>query len=87
MPSPLVLMEAWRLPRIESYFRRWASVFASVISFTATKSTSRLPMAARMMFRPIRPKPLIPTLTPIGSLPRKVLTLNEEFVHLESVSF
>jgi hypothetical protein len=29
------------------------------------KSTSLSPSAARMMFRPIRPKPLIPTLTAI----------------------
>jgi hypothetical protein len=54
-----------RLPRTESYFSRWASVLALVRSLTATKSMSRLPIAARMMLRPIRPKPLIPTLTAI----------------------
>ena len=31
-----------RLPRIESYFSRCASVFESVMSFTATISMSRI---------------------------------------------
>ena len=38
---------------------------ALVRSLTATKSISCLPIAARMMLRPIRPKPLMPTLTAI----------------------
>src|SRR5439155_20330414 len=54
------------VPCTESYFSRWASVSASVMSLTATKSRSE-PDAkhARRMFRPMRPKPLIPTRTPI----------------------
>jgi hypothetical protein len=51
------------LPRTESYFSRYASVAASVTSFTATKSQS-LPcaLAARKKLRPILPNPLMPTL-------------------------
>ena len=40
---------------------------ALVRSFTATKSISLLPSAARMMLRPIRPNPLMPTFTAIAS--------------------
>ena len=59
-------------PRTESYFRRCASVFASVMSFTPTKSTSApVCLTARRKLRPIRPNPLMPTLTLIvGDLPR-----------------
>jgi hypothetical protein len=50
---------------------------------------SRLPSAARMMFRPIRPKPLIPTLMPMeasgGALRRRVM---ERKVHaLQNITF
>ena len=62
MRSPAALMSALRLPRIESYFSRCASVAASVRSLTATMSMSSCGIAARMMLRPIRPKPLMPTL-------------------------
>ena len=55
-------MSALRLPRIESYFSRCASVAVSVRSLTATMSMSSNGSAARMMLRPIRPNPLIPTL-------------------------
>ena len=48
-------------PWTESYLSRWASVGASVKSFTATKSRSSRSRAARSTQRPIRPKPLIPT--------------------------
>jgi hypothetical protein len=44
---------------------------ALVMSFTATKSMSRLPSAARMMLRPMRPNPLMPTLMAIECLPVK----------------
>jgi hypothetical protein len=40
-------------------------VLAFVRSLTATMSMSLSPIAARMMLRPIRPNPLIPTLTAI----------------------
>jgi hypothetical protein len=33
-----------------------------VMSFTATNSIAEFPSDARTMFRPMRPKPLIPTL-------------------------
>jgi len=65
MPSPCTSMFDLRLPSTESYFSRWASVAALVRSFTATKSISLLPSAARMMLRPIRPNPLMPTRTAI----------------------
>ncbi len=58
---------ACRLPSTESYFSRCASVFELVRSLTATKSTSFCPIAARMMLRPMRPNPLIPTFTAIAS--------------------
>ena len=80
--SPLTEMEsavasifAFRLPRIESYFSRWASVAVFVMSFTATKSMSLLPSAARMMLRPMRPNPLIPTLMGMCSPPERVGTV------------
>jgi hypothetical protein len=63
MLSSFASMRAWRLPSTESYFNRCASVCALVRSLTATKSMPLSPSAARMMLRPIRPKPLIPTLT------------------------
>src|ERR1041385_7553583 len=56
------------LPRTESYLRRCARVFALVRSLTATKSMFLSPIAARMMLRPIRPNPFIPTLTGIVGL-------------------
>ena len=56
---------ASRLPSTESYFSRCASVRASVMSLTATKSMSSSSSAARMMLRPIRPNPLMPTLMAI----------------------
>src|SRR5215472_6892160 len=67
---PLMLMESlpaliscFRLPRIESYLRRCASVAGLVRSFTATNSRLGSAMAVRRTLRPIRPKPLIPTLS------------------------
>src|SRR3954453_7027079 len=49
---------------MESYLSRWARVAASVMSLTATNSSSELASwAARNRLRPIRPKPLIPTFT------------------------
>ena len=61
MPSPSTFTSSGRLPSTESYFSRCASVSAPVMSFTATRSMSLSPRAARMMFRPIRPNPLIPS--------------------------
>src|SRR5581483_1068605 len=55
----------FRLPRIESYLRRLARVAGLVRSFTATTSMSGLPREARNTLRPMRPKPLMPTLTAI----------------------
>ena len=68
MVSPLPLMSALRFPSTESYFSRCARVLASVRSLTATKSMSSSASAARMMLRPIRPNPLIPTLTAMALL-------------------
>ena len=74
IPSALGFTSAARLPSTESYLSRCASVAALVRSLTATKSIAELPRAARMMFRPIRPKPLIPTRTAIDILPRAHLS-------------
>ena len=54
-------------PRLESYLRRCAIVFASPRSFSATISMSE-PSAcwARKKFRPMRPNPLMPTRIPIS---------------------
>src|SRR5208282_841324 len=56
-----------RLPRMESYFSKCARVLASVTSFTATNWISLSSSAVRMMLRPMRPKPLMPTLMGITS--------------------
>jgi len=57
------------LPWTESYFKRYALVFASVISFTATNSRSLLFFSSIALAtrRPILPKPLIPTFTAIST--------------------
>src|SRR4051794_29949292 len=55
-------------PRIESYFTSCASVAVSVMSLTPTQSMSApAACAARKRFLPIRPNPLIPAFTAIGS--------------------
>src|SRR6476620_9674883 len=59
---------ACRLPSTESYFSRCASVAAFVRSLTATKSMFLAASAARMILRPMRPNPLMPTLTDIHTL-------------------
>ena len=64
MELPLTETSAGIWPKTESYLRRWARVGASVTSFIQTNSIlSRLPREALRMFLPIRPKPLIATLT------------------------
>src|SRR5215211_8783136 len=66
--SPRASTRPGNRPRIESYLSRWASVLGSVMSLTATNSRSvPASYAARNRLRPIRPKPLIPTLTGICS--------------------
>src|SRR6185437_1186816 len=65
MESAVEEISFFRLPRMESYFNKWASVAGLVRSFTATISISGLPSDARNTFRPMRPKPLIPTFTAI----------------------
>src|SRR5712664_1559666 len=52
-------------PWTESYFKRCASVFVSVMSLTPTNSISvcLAIVAARSTLRPMRPNPLIPTRT------------------------
>ena len=62
MPSPAASIFPSRLPT-ESHRKQGASVAALVRSFTATKSMSLSLSAARMMLRPIRLKPLMPTRT------------------------
>ena len=65
MKSSPAVMVLGRLPRMESYLSRWASVAGLVRSFTATNSIAGFPSAARKTLRPIRPKPLMPTFTAI----------------------
>ena len=79
MPSPLASTLACRLPSTESYFSRCASVAAFVRSLTATKSMFLSPSAARMMFRPMRPNPLMPTLTAIDRAPPAQSTKRSQF--------
>src|SRR5205823_2905084 len=62
MESPSVLMSCFRLPRMESYFSRCARVSGLVRSLTATNSILESSMAVRSTLRPMRPKPLMPTL-------------------------
>ena len=66
-------------PSVESYFRRCAIVAASPRSLTATISTSA-PSAccARKKFRPMRPKPLMPTRTAIVPRSRRKRCLRGE---------
>src|SRR5436190_7743988 len=77
--SPPASTFACRLPSTESYFSRCASVCAFVRSLTATKSMFVSPSAARMMFRPMRPNPLMPTLTGIDISSRQ--TFHSTIVH------
>src|SRR5215471_16089626 len=65
--SSVCVIVCGKFPKIESYFNRWASVFASVTSLTATNWMSLSSIAVLTIFRPMRPKPLIATL--IGMLP------------------
>src|SRR5207244_7173338 len=62
----------------ESYLRRCASVFVSVMSFTATNSRLDcfIRTAARITLRPIRPNPLMPTRTGIALAPGRVPSLD-----------
>src|SRR5882757_5732363 len=52
---------------MESYLSKCASVAASVTSLTATNWISLSSSAVRMILRPMRPKPLMPTLMGIPS--------------------
>ena len=57
-------------PSTESYLSRCAIVSIDPRSFTATKSMSApLALAARKKLRPMRPKPLMPTLTVMSVVP------------------
>ncbi len=60
-PSPSVWTSRRSVPWTESYLSRCASVLLSVMSFTATNSRALSSRQARRTFRPMRPKPLIPT--------------------------
>src|SRR6202012_3247476 len=66
MESPVALISCLRLPRMESYFRRWASVAGFVRSFTATNSIFGSSIAVLRTLGRMRPKPLIPTLIAIA---------------------
>src|SRR3954470_12265215 len=72
-PSPRTSTSPGYGPRMESYLNRWASVALSVMSLTATHSMSvSFARPARSTFRPMRPKPLIPTRTGMCSVPSAV---------------
>src|SRR6266571_113750 len=69
MPSPTTSMSASQVPRMESYFSRCAMSSTDRRSLAATKSMSApRSLAARKKLRPMRPNPLIPTFTAIGTL-------------------
>src|SRR3954451_12676539 len=72
MPSSTTFTSSGSLPRTESYLSRCAMVSIDPRSLTATKSMSAPAcLAAREKFRPMRPKPLIPTRTVMAlSFPR-----------------
>ena len=74
-------------PWTESCFRRCASVFASVMSLTATKSSASSPRQARRTLRPMRPNPLMPTriLAMKPPPPRKSISLHSPAVKQRSV--
>ncbi len=65
-------IEPLNRPWTESYFNRWARVGASVRSLTAATSIPSIPSFCSILntWRPMRPKPLIPTLTFIFSSER-----------------
>src|SRR4051812_2386653 len=68
MPSPVTLTSSSSRPWVESYLSRWALVSGGTRSLTATMSTSAPDFfAARRKLRPIRPNPLMPTRTVMGS--------------------
>ena len=70
MPSPSAATSSGSLPRMLSYFSRWARTSGLVRSLTATISMSwPLAAAARQKLRPIRPNPLMPTRTVTADLP------------------
>src|ERR1700674_2253835 len=62
LSAPAVIL-CGRLPRIESYFSRWARVLGSVRSLTATKSRFLSASAVRRTLRPMRPNPFMPIFT------------------------
>src|SRR5512143_1194002 len=66
---------------MESYFSRWASVLGSVRSLTATNSRPWSAMAVRRMLRPMRPKPLMPTLMAMISSEKRMPSENTPAVH------
>src|SRR5690606_21744623 len=51
----------FKTPWILSYFKRWLKVFGSARSFTATTSIDGWSSNNLNRFRPIRPKPFMPT--------------------------
>src|SRR5215213_7861435 len=68
--SSVYSISPWNGPRIESYLRRWASVFGSVRSLTPTQSMSApRAWAARNTLRPMRPKPLMPAFKAMSGRP------------------
>src|SRR5580765_1602875 len=68
MPSPTSSTSPSYVPRIVSYFNRWAISSTDSRSLAATKSMSApRSFAARKKLRPILPNPLMPTLIVMGS--------------------
>src|ERR1700693_340617 len=66
MLSLLATTVPGKRPSTLSYLSRWASMSGVVMSLTATISRSgERSLAARNTLRPIRPKPLMPILTPM----------------------
>ena len=71
MVSSVKVTGSPRRPRIESYFKRCAKVALSVRSLIPTISIFEVGASAALKkFLPIRPNPLIPTLTTMTPLPK-----------------
>src|SRR5918993_1170606 len=86
MESSVAETSSLRTPRTESYFRRCAIVVLSMRSLAATISMSAPDACtARKKFRPIRPKPLIPTRTVTVVLPSTQRAVPRDRDTLDSV--
>lgn len=71
IPSPAGLTSASKIPRVESYLRRWEACLIPPVSLmtTTSRGESFLPCQHLKKFLPILPKPLMATFTFISTTP------------------